>query len=74
MRGFLFEHTSSDLNSPNGFVRTRIAAIANNRTEAFGLAAKVLPAVGLRLIDEGPEAFRAAEAAGVNPGEAKILG
>ena len=30
--------------------------------------------VGLRLLDEGPEAFQIAEEAGVNDGEAKAIG
>ena len=73
MRGFLFEHSRPDLNSPGGVRRTKIAAIAETRRDALDLAADILPMVGLRLLDEGREAFQVAEAAGVSPGEAKAM-
>ena len=73
MRGFLFEHSCADVTSPDGVRRTQIAAIAATRSEAFGLAGGVLPIIGLRLVDEGPDALKIAQAAGVNAGEAKAL-
>ncbi len=73
MRGFLFEHTWSDIRSPDAVKRTKIAVIADTRTDAFELAAQVLSRVGLRMTDEGPEALKLAVAAGVVAGEAKAL-
>ncbi len=73
MRGFLFEHSRSDANSPSGFTRTRIAAIAPSRSVAYQLAGDILPVMGMRLVDEGHEAFKAAKAAGVGEGEAKEI-
>ena len=73
MRGFLFEHSRSDASSPGGVRRTRIAAIAANRRDALGLAGDILPVIAMRLVDEGPDAFRAAQAAGVGDGEAKVI-
>jgi hypothetical protein len=73
MRGFLFEHTRSDITSPDAVERTKIAVIADTRTQAFALAAQVLPRVGLRLTDEGREALKIAMEADVGPGEAKAI-
>jgi hypothetical protein len=72
-RGFLFEHTRSDASSPDGVRRTRIAVVAPDRKEAFALAGGVLPTVGLRLIDEGPDALKAARDAGLADGEAQAI-
>ncbi len=73
MRGFLFEHSRADVTSPLGVRRTKIAAIAASRSEAFSLAGDILPLIGIRLFDEGPDAFRIAQEAGVKDGEAKAL-
>ncbi len=73
MRGFLFEHFRPDASAPDGTRRTRIAAIAPDRKQAMALAGEVLPLVGMRLLDEGPDALKLAERAGVQPGEARII-
>ena len=74
MRGFLFEHSRSDASSPDGVRRTRIAAIAATRNDALGLAGDILPVMAMRLVDEGPDAFRTAQEAGIGDGEAKVIG
>jgi len=73
MRGFLFEHSRSDVNSPDGVKRTRIAAIAATRSDALGLAGGILPVIAMRLVDEGHEAFKLAREVGVGDGEAKVI-
>jgi hypothetical protein len=74
MRGFLFEHSRSDASSPQGVRRTRIAAIAATRRDALDLAGDILPAIAMRLVDEGHDAMQLARAAGVGDGEAKVIG
>ncbi len=73
MRGFLFEHSRSDVNSPDGVKRTRIAAIAASRSDALGLAGGILPVIAMRLVDEGHDALQIARTAGVGNGEAKVI-
>ncbi len=73
MRGFLFEHSRSDVNSPSGVKRTRIAAIAPRRDAALQLAGAILPVMEMRLVDEGLDALATARAAGLGDDEARII-
>lgn len=70
---FRFEHSRPDENALGGVLKLHVIAVAGSLEEAEALAGQIVPAEGLRLIDQGPEVRMAALAMHIREGEAKAL-
>lgn len=71
--GFRFSHTRSDASAPGGQLTVIIIAVAESLEEAIKLAGDILPAEGLRLIDQGDEVLAVAKRLKIPPGHAFIV-